>query len=148
MEDLKSGSPSCVRVNKRPHSKLKAKGVEFGFFVDVVFAGVAELGKLARLLGEGPNEAFSGRNGFGFTAKDFVFEGERSVNPLPAGFFEGSHDITEDEGVEDSVVQEDGMADIEAKNVYGELAVVRGAIQKMSDEAIAIGSKRGFRLLD
>lgn len=120
------------------------QSVQFGLFVDGVFAGIAEaVVELARFLGEGPDEAFAGRDDSGFTAEDGVLIGERGVDPLPAGLLEGGQYVGEDEGVEGVVMHEQGVADIAPGDVDGQLAVKGGAIKEMVDEKVAVGIQFG-----
>src|SRR6266849_5956477 len=75
-----------------PLSALKVESIHLGHFVVAVFAGVTEARvEAAGLFGQGPDQAFASGEGLGLTAENLVFEGERSVNPLPASGFESRH---------------------------------------------------------
>ena len=84
----------------------------------------------------------------GGAAENIVLKSEGSVDPLPTGGLEGGHHVGKDQGIERVVVNEEGVADVSAEDVNGELAVESGAVEEMRDQVVAIRLDVEFRLLD
>jgi len=72
-------------------------------------------------------------------AEGFVLEGQRGVDPLPAGGLEAAITSGRTRALSVLVVDEQRVAYIAAEDVDRELAVESGAVQKMRDQVVAIG---------
>src|SRR5580700_2263668 len=55
--------------------------------------------------------------------------------------FESVEDVGEHEGVEDIVMEEQGMANVAASDVNGELSIEGGAVEQVAGKEVAIGVK-------
>jgi hypothetical protein len=127
---------------------LEPEGLHLGFLVNVVLAGVTEaVFKPTGFLCQRPDQALPGGEGFRLEAEGLVLKSQGSVDPLPAGGLESGHQVGKDKGVERVVVHQEGVADISAEDVDGQLAIKGSAVQKMRDEVIAIGLDAGVGLL-
>lgn len=140
---LEGDTDSEQKVKKLLHSiegpMLEAKSVHLPLFVGPVLAGIAEaVLEAARFGSQSPDKAFASGEGLGLEAEGLILEGQGGVDPLPTGSLEGGHHIRKNEGVEVVVVDEEGMTNVAAEDVNGELAVERGAVEQMRDEVIAI----------
>lgn len=113
---------------------LETQSVHLGFLIDPVLAGVAEASlEAASLCSQGPDEAFPCGEGLREAVENLILIGEGGVDPLPAGGFEGSHYVREDEGIERVVVDEKGVTNIAAKDVDGKLAIEGSTVKQMGN---------------
>src|SRR5262249_37515979 len=92
-------------------------------------------------------EAFSGGKSLRLAVTNRIFERQRSVNPLPACCLKGIQDIGKDERVERIEVHEQRVADVAAEHIESELAIERGAVERMCYEVIASRRDGRFRIL-